>query len=119
MPFKSGKLPVRYLAVPLLAKRLGVTDCKVLIDKVKERVECWRNKVLSYAGRIQLIASVLASMQLYWASVYMLPTTVIHDIERIFKRFLWNASESAKGKARIAWKNVCMPKSQGELEKET
>ncbi|GKG54195.1 hypothetical protein Tco_0557718, partial [Tanacetum coccineum] len=90
LPFKCGKLPVRYLGVPLLAKKLSVKDCKPLIDKVEERVSCWRNKTLSYAGRIQLLASVLSSellasvlssMQIYWASVYLLPLSVIKDLD--------------------------------------
>ncbi|GJZ80916.1 RNA-directed DNA polymerase, eukaryota, reverse transcriptase zinc-binding domain protein [Tanacetum coccineum] len=65
MPFKYGKLPMKYLGVPLLSKRLWVNDCKCLIEFVERRIKCWRNRVLSYAGRIQLIASVLASMQNY------------------------------------------------------
>ena len=28
MPFKEGKLPVRYLVVPLVTKKIGVADCK-------------------------------------------------------------------------------------------
>ncbi|GKA96832.1 probable inactive nicotinamidase [Tanacetum coccineum] len=31
----KGKLPVRYLGVPLIAKRLGVNECGCLIDKIK------------------------------------------------------------------------------------
>ncbi|GJW27560.1 hypothetical protein Tco_0044435, partial [Tanacetum coccineum] len=31
MPFKSRKLPMRYLGVPLLAKKLGINDCKCLV----------------------------------------------------------------------------------------
>ncbi|GJV55861.1 RNA-directed DNA polymerase, eukaryota, reverse transcriptase zinc-binding domain protein [Tanacetum coccineum] len=38
IPFKRGKLPVRYIGVPLVAKQLGVNDCKSLVDKVKSRV---------------------------------------------------------------------------------
>ncbi|GJV90083.1 RNA-directed DNA polymerase, eukaryota, reverse transcriptase zinc-binding domain protein [Tanacetum coccineum] len=104
LPFKCGKLPVRYLGGPLLAKKLGVSDCKVLCDKEEERINNWRNKTLSYVGRIQLIASVLSSMQQYWALVYLLPATVIHELEKLFKMFLWNAGDSAKGKARVSWK---------------
>ncbi|GJX12930.1 hypothetical protein Tco_0204688 [Tanacetum coccineum] len=32
MPFKCGNLPMKYLGVPLLAKRLSVKDCKRLVD---------------------------------------------------------------------------------------
>ncbi|GKC78797.1 RNA-directed DNA polymerase, eukaryota, reverse transcriptase zinc-binding domain protein [Tanacetum coccineum] len=88
LPFKCGRLPVRYLGVSFLAKKLGVSDCKVLIDKVEDRINNLRNKNLSHAGRIQIIASVLASMQMYWASVYLLPITVSNDLEKLFKRFL-------------------------------
>ncbi|GKG01787.1 hypothetical protein Tco_0306492, partial [Tanacetum coccineum] len=99
----SGRVPnlVRYLGMPLLAKKQGVSDCKVLCDKVEERINNWRNKTLSYVRRIQLIASILSFMQQYWASVYLLPTTVISDLEKLFKRFLWNAGDSARGKARV------------------
>nr|GEU49936.1 zinc finger, CCHC-type [Tanacetum cinerariifolium] len=77
------------LVYPLLAKSLGVGDCKVLIDKVEERINNWRNNTISFAGRIQLISYVLASMQI----------------------------DSAKGKARVSWKVVCRPKDQGGNER--
>ena len=65
LPFTIGKLPVRYLGVPLITKKLGVKECKPLIDRVKNRVQDWRNRNMTYAGRLQLIASILSSMQVY------------------------------------------------------
>ncbi|GKD70898.1 RNA-directed DNA polymerase, eukaryota, reverse transcriptase zinc-binding domain protein [Tanacetum coccineum] len=67
--FKVGSLPVKYLGIPSITKKLGINDCKELVDKVKRKVNDWKNKALSYAGRLQLIASVLASMQTYWALI--------------------------------------------------
>ncbi|GJR35226.1 hypothetical protein Tco_1210910 [Tanacetum coccineum] len=100
LPFKCGKLPMKYLGVPLLVKRLGVKDCQSLIDNVRNRINCWRNKFLSYAGRIQLIASVLSVMHQYWASVYMHPIVVTNEIEKLFKSFLWNPDGSARVKLK-------------------
>ncbi|GJV51016.1 putative reverse transcriptase domain-containing protein [Tanacetum coccineum] len=112
-PFKEA---VRYLGVPLITKKIGVNDCKQqLVDKVKKKLNDWKNKNLSYAGRAQLIASVLGSMQVYWGSVFLLPKIVIKDIESCFKKFLWNSGDSCKGKAKIAWLDVCKPKDQGGL----
>ncbi|GJX43342.1 RNA-directed DNA polymerase, eukaryota, reverse transcriptase zinc-binding domain protein [Tanacetum coccineum] len=34
-----GNLPMKYLGVPLISKRLGVKDCKSLIDKVNAKYE--------------------------------------------------------------------------------
>nr|GEX28334.1 pentatricopeptide repeat-containing protein At1g63330-like [Tanacetum cinerariifolium] len=95
-----------------IKEELSVQDCKILIDKVEDKINCWRNKSLSYAGRIQLIAYVLSSMQLYWASVYLLPNTVIKELDKLFKKFLWNVGDSATGKTRVAWKIVCRPKEK-------
>ncbi|GJT75704.1 RNA-directed DNA polymerase, eukaryota, reverse transcriptase zinc-binding domain protein [Tanacetum coccineum] len=66
LPLKEGKLPVKYLGVPLVTKKIGIADCKQLIDKVQQKLMDWKNKSLSYAGRAQLITYVLASMQVYW-----------------------------------------------------
>ncbi|GKD31041.1 hypothetical protein Tco_1241819 [Tanacetum coccineum] len=37
-PFKEGKLPVRYLGVPLVTKKIRVADCKQLVDKVRQKL---------------------------------------------------------------------------------
>ncbi|GKD09550.1 RNA-directed DNA polymerase, eukaryota, reverse transcriptase zinc-binding domain protein [Tanacetum coccineum] len=111
-----GSLPMKYLGVPLIAKSLGINDCKSLVMKVAEKINWWKNKVLTYAGRIQLIASVLSSMRIYWASVYMLPSTTIKEIERLLKGFLWCQCPLTTGKAKVAWKKVCLPKEQGGKE---
>nr|GEZ10111.1 RNA-directed DNA polymerase, eukaryota, reverse transcriptase zinc-binding domain protein [Tanacetum cinerariifolium] len=101
MPFKIGKLPVSYLGVPLITKQIGINECKCLIDKVNN----WKNRMLSYAGRLQLVASVLTSMQVYRASVFILPKTVIKDIDKLFKGFLW-CQASNKESLWVKWINV-------------
>ncbi|GJY31531.1 RNA-directed DNA polymerase, eukaryota, reverse transcriptase zinc-binding domain protein [Tanacetum coccineum] len=100
-PFKEGKLPVRYLGVPLITKKISVKECKQLVDKVSQKLNDWKNKSLSYARRAQLIASILGSMKVYWGSVFLLPKTIVNDIEKLFKRFLWNNGDSCKGKAKV------------------
>ncbi|GKF12182.1 hypothetical protein Tco_0050108 [Tanacetum coccineum] len=45
LPFKCRRLSVRYLGVPILDKRLGVKDCKALIDKVERESAQGKSKV--------------------------------------------------------------------------
>ncbi|GKC25347.1 RNA-directed DNA polymerase, eukaryota, reverse transcriptase zinc-binding domain protein [Tanacetum coccineum] len=71
LPFQIGRLPVRYLGVPLMDKKIGMKDCKSLIDK---------------------------------DFVFQLPTTVIKDIETLFKGFLWCNGDLTRGKAMVVWK---------------
>ncbi|GJR25236.1 hypothetical protein Tco_1101468 [Tanacetum coccineum] len=52
LPFEEGKLPVKYLGVPLVSSRLMIRDCNELIDRVQIRIQDWKNKSLSIAGRL-------------------------------------------------------------------
>ncbi|GKC28963.1 putative reverse transcriptase domain-containing protein [Tanacetum coccineum] len=103
MPFSEGNLSVRYLGVPLISMRLYVNDCFALVDKVKKRLLDWKNKSLSFAGRLQLIMSVVGSMQVYWSSRFILPVTISNEVETLMRDFLRNYGEFKRGKSRIKW----------------
>ncbi|XP_070050116.1 uncharacterized protein [Nicotiana tomentosiformis] len=53
--FQAGTLPFRYLGVPLSSKRLSVGQCQPLLDKMTGRITTWTGKLMSYAGKLQLI----------------------------------------------------------------
>nr|GEX25341.1 hypothetical protein [Tanacetum cinerariifolium] len=86
-----------------------------LVEKVQNRVQDWKNKSLSIAGRLQLIRSVIGSMHVFWASVFIIPNRVLVDIEQIMRNFLWCPTGNSKGKAKVSWDEVCLPKDEGGL----
>ncbi|GJY89248.1 hypothetical protein Tco_0503876 [Tanacetum coccineum] len=100
---QSPRLPVKYLGVPLVSSRLMIRDCNELIDRVQIRIQDWKNKSLSIAGRFQLIQSVLGSMHIYWALVFILPSRVLLNIEQLMRNFLWCHGNGGKGKSKVAW----------------
>jgi hypothetical protein len=61
----EASLPVRYLGVPLISTRLTHTDCLPLVERITSRITLWTSSSLTYAGRLQLIKSVLFSIQVY------------------------------------------------------
>ncbi|XP_028120126.1 uncharacterized protein LOC114317568 [Camellia sinensis] len=113
--FKEGTLPVKYLGVPLITTKLRALDCQQLIDRITNRIKSWTNKALSYAGRAQLIQTILFSMQVYWSSLFILPKKVVREIENLLRAFLWSGVDLKKHSAKIAWDKVCAPKSEGGL----
>nr|GEV75780.1 putative reverse transcriptase zinc-binding domain-containing protein [Tanacetum cinerariifolium] len=54
-------------------------------------------------------------MHVYWASVFMLPSRVLLDIEQIMRGFLWSQDNTSRGKVKVAWDVVCLPKQEGGL----
>ncbi|TYK19523.1 reverse transcriptase [Cucumis melo var. makuwa] len=79
MGFVRGNLPVRYLGLPLLTGRLRSNDCVPLIQRITSRIRSRSARVLSFAGRLQLVCSVLCSLQVYWAIVFVLPAYVHNE----------------------------------------
>lgn len=110
----EGVLPVRYLGVPLITKRLTSVDCESLVTKITARIDFWLVKKLSFAGRLQLLSSVLLSLQVFWAMVFILPKQVIRLLEQKFNRFLWSGRDS-KAHSKVAWDKLCFPKKEGVL----
>lgn len=57
----------------------------------------WTNCTLSYSGRLQLIKSVLFSIQSFWAAHFILPKGVLKAIQQVLCRFLWKGVSLAYG----------------------
>lgn len=63
--FGKGVLPFRYLGVPISTKNLNAADCELLVEKMVTKIKIWSSRHLSFAGRAQLINSVLMSICSY------------------------------------------------------
>ncbi|XP_039050459.1 uncharacterized protein LOC120191605 [Hibiscus syriacus] len=85
--FKHGRLPIRYLGVPLVSKKLSDKDCQALLDNIKNRLHQ------------QLV----------------LPQSIIKKIEQLCSRIFWKGSDSHAAGARVNWVKICKPKSEGGL----
>src|SRR4051812_38133120 len=88
MGVRLGSLPVRYLGVPLFSEKHTIKDCAPIIDKITARIKAWSSRFLSFAGRLQLINSILTTLYQYWCSIFLLPKKVIKSIEQLCCSFL-------------------------------
>ena len=79
--FNIGKLPVKYLGVPLSSTKPNKQTCSFLIERFSKRINHWTCKTLSYAGRIQLVKNVLFSIQVYWSSMFILPKSILKELK--------------------------------------
>ncbi|XP_016902060.1 uncharacterized protein LOC103496880 [Cucumis melo] len=115
MGFGLGNLPVRYLGLPLLTGRLRSNDCAPLIQRITSWIRSWTARVLSFFGTLQLVRSVLHSLQVYWASMFVLPAYVHNEVDKILRSYLWRGKEEGRGGFKVAWVEVCLPFEEGEL----
>lgn len=47
--------------------------------------------------------------------MFILPESITSVIEKLLRGFLWCQGELIKGKARVSWDAVCLPKEEGGL----
>ncbi|KAL1198538.1 putative ribonuclease H protein [Cardamine amara subsp. amara] len=114
-PFSIGQLPVRYLGLPLLTRKMTATAYQPLIDSIKGKINTWTTRFLSLAGRLQLISSVLMSISNFWLSAFQLPKACLKEIEKLCSSFLWSGPALNPKKAKVAWEDLCKPKDEGGL----
>ena len=112
--FVEGSFPFTYLGVPLSPHRLLTSQYTPLLNKLESAIQGWMGKFLSYAGRLELLRSVLNGMVQFWIGIFPIPGVVLSRIIRICRSFLWSGC-IGKRTALVAWHRVCLPKTEGGL----
>ena len=113
--FADGDLPVRYLGLPLMTQGMKKQDFLPLVKKIRSRINSWTCRFISYAGRLQLIKSVLMSIVNFWAGVYRLPSKCMKEIEQLCSSFLWYGPELKSTGAKVAWRDIYKLQNEGGL----
>ncbi|XP_047306222.1 uncharacterized protein LOC124909598 [Impatiens glandulifera] len=111
MGIQEGTLPVRYLGIPLSTKQLHISHCRSLIEKVKNSMNGWATKRLSYAGRTELVTKVIMRIIGYWAQQIILPKKVMKALDCLMRNFIWG-NQGRAGK-KVKWDDVWKSKEEG------
>jgi hypothetical protein len=88
-----GKLPMKYLRVPLHYTKLRKEDLQPIIDKLIKKAAGSRGRLLNHATKLELVRSVLASIPLYLLSVIKFLKWAITLINSQMSHCLWDDYE--------------------------
>ena len=86
--FSIGEFPFRYLGIPVASSRLTTEQFRPLILKVSDCISVWAGASLSYAGRSELIKSVLQGIECFWLSIFPISVGVRDKIILLCRNFL-------------------------------
>jgi hypothetical protein len=104
-----------YLGLPSMVGRKKKSVFAYIKDRVWKRINSWKGKALSRAGKEVMIKSVLQAIPSYVMSVYLLPDSTIKDIERMMNSFWWGGGTNNKGIRWLAWDRMTHSKNQGGM----
>ena len=94
--------------MPISTKKMSAADCEQLIDKMVGRIR-------AFAGRRQLVNSILMSICVYWAQIFILPQAVLKRVNEICMSYLWTGLCNSSRPGYVNWEDVCFPKCKGGL----
>ncbi|GAU36575.1 hypothetical protein TSUD_362450 [Trifolium subterraneum] len=110
-----------YLGLPSMVGKSKKAIFSFIKDRIWKRINSWRGRALSKAGKEIMIKSVLQAIPSYVMSMFILPTSLIDDIEKMINAFWWrsgtinNNNNNNKGIHWLAWERLACPKARGGL----
>jgi mannosylglycoprotein endo-beta-mannosidase len=102
--FNIGSLPFLYLGVLIFKGKPKACYLQPIVDKIKLKLSAWKASLLSIAGRVQLVRSVILSMLTYSISIYSWPVSLLKEIEKCIRNFIWNGDTKKRKLVTISWK---------------
>ena len=86
----------KYLGMPAFVGRAKKQSFIYIKERVWKKLQGWKEKLLSQAGREVLIKSMIQAIPTYSMSCFKLPKGLIKDIEAMIRKFWWGYSGDSR-----------------------
>ncbi|XP_026428870.1 uncharacterized protein LOC113324796 [Papaver somniferum] len=107
--------PDKYLGIQLKPGFVRHIHVRQVVEKIMDKLAGWKGKLLSFQARIVLIKSVISSYVIHSMAVYIWPCTVIKQVERTIRNFLWSGDAEKRKYFTVLYDDLCLPKHEGGL----
>ncbi|CAM8944548.1 unnamed protein product [Rhodiola kirilowii] len=105
----------RYLGLPVAFGHNRTELCKFIVERIWKKVQGWKEKSLSTAGKETLIQAVVQSMPTYAMRCFKIPEKLIKRIVSIVSNYWWSNSKVGRGIYWCKYEKLCEEKLDGGL----
>ena len=105
----------KYLGLPAMVNKNRKTSLNYIKDRVWGKLQGWKEKLLSQAGKEVLLKAVVQAIPTFAMGCFKLPIGLCKDIEMLIRKFWWGQRGERR---KIHWKNwetLCKLKIEGGL----
>ncbi|KAJ4779287.1 reverse transcriptase [Rhynchospora pubera] len=105
----------KYLGMCLSGRQSAKRTGQMLLDRMWSKLAGWKCSMLSHAGRLVLLKSVLTSLPVYYMTTVKLPKGVIDQMMSLMAKFFWGKTDKVRYLSFISWKKICSKVEDGGL----
>ena len=105
----------KYLVLPAVVGRNKKVSLNFIKERVWNKLQGWKEKLLSQAGREVLLKAVVQAILTFAMGRFKLPSGLLNDIEMMIRKFWWGQRGNQR---KIHWKNwetLCKPNVLGGM----
>lgn len=100
----------KYLGIPNILGKSKKVVFSTLVDRIWKKVQGWKEKLLSRAGKEVMIKAVLQAIPTYIMSVYKIPSEVNTKIHSLIAKFWWGNGDDKHRMHWRSWESLCQLK---------
>ena len=97
------RVPFKYLGLEVGGNPRKKVFWEPIIDRMSAKLNVWKGRFLSLAGRICIVKSVFTSLPLFYLSFFKAPEVVCDRIIGIQRSFLWGWGKEKKTIPWVSW----------------
>lgn len=106
----------RYLGLPSLIGRSKRSIFSFIRNRLWQRIQSWKGKNLTKAGKEILIKSVAQAIPSYCMSAFLLPVSLLDELQKMLNSFWWGSkSNGGRSVNWFSWDKLCNDKKEGGL----
>jgi ribonuclease HI len=105
----------KYLGLPAMVGVERSDSFWHLVERVRQRISGWKEKLLSLGGKEVLIKSVAQAIPVYAMMVFRIPQKTCKGISDAISQYWWGDDDEKKRIHWSAWWKMCIPKGKGGM----